>query len=127
MPSTQLVKDFGAQEIPDVAKWDPTLTEHVVGVLRPVAKHYFRSEVHNLGRIPSGGALLVSNHSGGPTTTDLPTFAVHFYDKFGYHRPLYTLSHDVLSVGFRCWPPSTSPPDSAKTRMSPRSMPTSAR
>jgi 1-acyl-sn-glycerol-3-phosphate acyltransferase len=100
MPSAQLVKDSAAQEIPDVAKWDPTLTERVVGLLRPVAKRYFRSEVHNLARIPSGGALLVSNHSGGPTTTDLPTFAVHFYDKFGYDRPLYTLSHDVLSVGF---------------------------
>jgi 1-acyl-sn-glycerol-3-phosphate acyltransferase len=100
MPSAQLVKDTAAQEIPDVAKWDPTLTARVVGLLRPVAKRYFRSEAHNLARIPSGGALLVSNHSGGPTTTDLPTFAVHFYDKFGYDRPLYTLSHDVLSVGF---------------------------
>jgi 1-acyl-sn-glycerol-3-phosphate acyltransferase len=100
MPSAQLVKDPAAQQIPDVAKWDPTLTERVVGMLRPIAKRYFRSEVHNLGRIPSGGALLVSNHSGGPTTTDLPTFAVHFYDRFGYDRPLYTLSHDVLSVGF---------------------------
>jgi 1-acyl-sn-glycerol-3-phosphate acyltransferase len=99
MPSARPVKDPAVQQIPDVAKWDPTLTERVVGVLRPIAKRYFRSEVHNLGRIPAGGALLVSNHSGGPTTTDLPTFAVHFYDRFGYDRPLYTLSHDVLSVG----------------------------
>ena len=65
----------------------------------PDCQTLFRSEVHNLARIPAGGALLVSNHSGGPTTTDLPTFAVHFYDRFGYDRPLYTLSHDVLSVG----------------------------
>lgn len=99
MPSSQLVKDSAAQHIPDVAKWDPVLTQRVVGLLGPIAKHYFRSEVHNLGRIPAGGALLVSNHSGGPTTTDLPTFAVHFYKRFGYDRPLYTLSHDVLSVG----------------------------
>jgi 1-acyl-sn-glycerol-3-phosphate acyltransferase len=99
MPSARPVKDPAVQQIPDVAKWDPTLTERVVGVLRPIAKRYFRSEVHNLGRIPAGGALLVSNHSGGPTTTDLPTFAVHSYDRFGYDRPLYTLSHDVLSVG----------------------------
>jgi 1-acyl-sn-glycerol-3-phosphate acyltransferase len=99
MPSARPVKDPAAQQILDVAKWDPTLTERVVGVLRPIAKHYFRSEVHNLGRIPAGGALLVSNHSGGPTTTDLPTFAVHFYDRCGYDRPLYTLSHDVLSIG----------------------------
>jgi 1-acyl-sn-glycerol-3-phosphate acyltransferase len=99
MPSARPAKDSAAQQIPDVAKWDPTLTERVVGLLRPIAKHYFRSEVRNLARIPAGGALLVSNHSGGPTTTDLPTFAVHFYDRFGYDRPLYTLSHDVLSVG----------------------------
>jgi 1-acyl-sn-glycerol-3-phosphate acyltransferase len=99
VPSIQLAKDQADQQIPDVAKWDPLLTERVVGVLRLIAKHYFRSEVHQLGRIPAGGVLLVSNHSGGPTTTDLPTFAVHFYDRFGYDRPLYTLSHDVLAVG----------------------------
>jgi 1-acyl-sn-glycerol-3-phosphate acyltransferase len=99
MPSRQPVKNPADQRIPDVAKWDPALTERVVGLLRPIAKHYFRSEVHDLERVPAGGALLVSNHSGGPTTTDLPTFAVHFYDRLGYDRPLYTLSHDVLSVG----------------------------
>jgi len=99
MPSLQLVKDQVDNEIPEIAKWDPDLTKRVVGILRPVAKRYFRSEVKDLGRIPAGGALLVSNHSGGPTTTDLPTFAVDFYDRFGYDRPLYTLSHDILSVG----------------------------
>jgi 1-acyl-sn-glycerol-3-phosphate acyltransferase len=29
----------------------------------------------------------------------VPIFAVDFYDRFGYDRPLYTLSHDILSVG----------------------------
>jgi len=99
VPTLQLVKDQAYQEISETAKWDPELTKRVVGILRPVAKRYFRSEVKDLGRIPAGGALLVSNHSGGPTTTDLPTFAVDFYDRFSYDRPLYTLSHDVLSVG----------------------------
>ncbi len=99
MPSARLVKDAAEQRIPDGAKSDPALTERVVGLLRPIAKHHFRSEARNLARVPAGGALLVSNHSGGPMTTDLPTFAVHFYDRFGYDRPLYTLSHDVLSVG----------------------------
>jgi hypothetical protein len=83
VPSLQLVKsaDLASKGI---AKWDPVLTKRVVGFLRPIAKRYFRSEIRDLGRIPAGGALLVSNHSGGPTTTDLPTFAVDFYDRFGY-------------------------------------------
>ena len=82
-----------------LAKWDPDLTARLVGILRPIAKRYFRSEVRNLERIPSGGALLVSNHSGGTVATDIPILAVDFYDTLGYDRPLYTLSHDILSLG----------------------------
>ena len=99
MPTLQLVKDQPRQAVSAITKWDPELTKRVVGMLRPIAKRYFRSEVKDLGRIPVGGALLVSNHSGGSTTTDVPIFAVDFYDRFGYDRPLYTLSHDILSVG----------------------------
>lgn len=82
-----------------IAKWDPDLTRRVVGILHPIVKRYFRSQVHGLEHIPPGGALLVANHSGGMLATDLPTFAVDFYDTFGYDRPVYTLSHDVLSIG----------------------------
>ena len=30
---------------------------------------------------------------------DVPIFSVDFYDKFGYDRPVYTLSHDILFTG----------------------------
>ena len=42
---------------------------------------------------PAGGALLVSNHSGGMFTPDVLVFAPAFYDKFGFDRPVYTLAH----------------------------------
>ncbi|MDX1885342.1 lysophospholipid acyltransferase family protein [Mycolicibacterium sp. 120270] len=83
----------------ELTKWDPGLTERMVGVLRPFLKRYFRSEVRGLENMPPGGALLVSNHSGGMFPMDVPILQVDFYDKYGYDRPLYTLSHDILSAG----------------------------
>lgn len=98
MTAPQAVEDYHDANA-EIAHWDPELTERVVGILRPIVKRYFRSEVRGLSNIPRGGALLVANHSGGMLTTDPPTFAVDFYDEFGYERPLLTLSHDVYSRG----------------------------
>jgi 1-acyl-sn-glycerol-3-phosphate acyltransferase len=70
-----------------------------MGLTRPFLKRYFRSEVRGLDNMPAGGALLVSNHSGGMLPMDVPILSAHFYEKHGYDRPLYTLSHDMLSVG----------------------------
>ena len=84
----------------EIEKWDPGVTKVVVGLLRPIVKRYFRSEVHGLELLPPGGALVVSNHSGGQFARWIgPTFAVDFYDKFGYDRPIYALTHDVLFHG----------------------------
>ena len=41
----------------------------------------------------TGGALVVSNHSGGVLTPDWNVLAPAFYGKFGYDRPLYTVAH----------------------------------
>ena len=83
----------------DVDKWDRALTEHVVALTRPIVKHYFRSEVRGLDNIPPGASLVVSNHSGGLTSFDLSVFAVDYYDKYGYERPLYALGFDTIFAG----------------------------
>ena len=86
-------------KLPEITKFDPELTEKVMGILRPLLKVYHRSEVRGLENIPLGGALVVSNHSGGMLPMDVPIFSSHFYDKYGYDRPVYTLSHAMLMVG----------------------------
>ncbi|WP_061481770.1 lysophospholipid acyltransferase family protein [Mycolicibacterium phlei] len=70
-----------------------------MNVTRPFLKRYFRAEVRGLDHIPPGGALLVSNHSGGLFPMDVPILAAEYYAEHGYDRPLYTLSHDMLMVG----------------------------
>ncbi len=83
----------------ELTKWDPGLTERVMGIIRPFLKRYFRSEVRGLENMPPGGALLVCNHSGGMLPMDVPILAADFYEQYGYDRPLYTLSHDMLMTG----------------------------
>nr|WP_207569093.1 1-acyl-sn-glycerol-3-phosphate acyltransferase [Mycobacterium decipiens] len=70
-----------------------------MGVLRPVLKAYHRSQVRGLDSFPPGGALVVANHSGGMFPMDVPVFSADFYQEFGYDRPVYTLSHDILFTG----------------------------
>ncbi|GAB4661351.1 hypothetical protein MOKP101_07890 [Mycobacterium avium subsp. hominissuis] len=89
---------MGASDIEPsaVTKFDPELTERLMGVIRPVIKGWHRAEVHGLDDFPSGGALVVSNHSGGLFALDVPVFATDFYARFGYDRPVYTLTHDIM-------------------------------
>lgn len=75
------------------------MAKRLMSIARPVAKGWFRSEVRGLDNFPPGGALVVSNHSGGLLPMDMPVLAVAFYDRFGYDRPLYTLTHDLMFNG----------------------------
>src|SRR6476469_7758384 len=85
---------------PEVAKWDPGFTRQIKNWVGPVIKRYFRAEVKGLESMPSaGGALLVSNHSGGMFTPDVLVFAPAFYNKYGFDRPVYTLAHYALFAG----------------------------
>ena len=84
----------------DSAGWDPGITRRLIDAAAPLANRWFRPEVRGLESIPrTGGALLVSNHSGGMLTPDVLIFASGFYNAFGYQRPLYTLGHDGLFLG----------------------------
>ena len=87
---------------PEVAKWDPGFTRQIKNWVGPVIKRYFRAEVRGLESMPAaGGALVVSNHSGGMFTPDVLIFAPAFYDKFGFDRPVYTLAHYGVFIGQR--------------------------
>lgn len=77
-------------------KWDPDSAERLMRFARPIAKKWFRSEVKGLECVPPGGALVVSNHSGGLIAMDVPILAIDFYDHFGYDRPIFTLTHDLM-------------------------------
>jgi 1-acyl-sn-glycerol-3-phosphate acyltransferase len=72
------------------------MMRRMVTVAHPVCKRWFRSEVRGLETFPSGGVLIVSNHSGLPFAWDAPVLWVDFFEKFGYDRRLYTLGHDIL-------------------------------
>jgi 1-acyl-sn-glycerol-3-phosphate acyltransferase len=84
----------------EIAKWDPAFTKQIANAVGPAIKRWYRAEVRNVENIPpAGGALVVSNHSGGMFTPDVLIFAPAFYDTFGYDRPLYTLAHYGLFLG----------------------------
>ena len=87
----------------EISHWDPAFTEMTIAKITPVIRRWFRPEVRGLETFPSnGGALLVSNHSGGMLTPDWNVLAPAFYGRFGYDRPLYTLAHyGVFFTPFR--------------------------
>ena len=84
----------------EMAKWDPNLTRQITSWVGPLIKRYFRAEVRGIDSLPTaGGALVVSNHSGGMLTPDVLVFGPQFYAQFGFDRPLYTLGHQAIFVG----------------------------
>ncbi len=78
---------------------NPAAVAAVMPALKLVMKTYFRSEVRDVGRVPAGGALTVSNHSGGLMPMDVPILAYALVDEFGPERPFYVLAHDGLFMG----------------------------
>src|SRR6201999_356721 len=84
----------------ETAKWDPGFTKQIGDTVGPLIKRWYRAEVRNVENVPpTGGALVVSNHSGGMLTPDVLIFSPAFYERFGYDRPVYTLGHYGLFMG----------------------------
>ncbi len=78
---------------------NPTAVGAVMPVLKRLMRTYFRSEVRDVDRVPEGGALIISNHSGGLTPMDVPILGYALVDQFGSDRPFYVLAHDMLFTG----------------------------
>ncbi len=82
------VDDFG---------YDPDFTENVFyPMLRPIYRHWFRVEVRGIENIPeTGGALVVSNHSGTIAMDSLMVqLAIH--DEHPQHRVMRALGADLV-------------------------------
>jgi 1-acyl-sn-glycerol-3-phosphate acyltransferase len=86
-------------ERPEIAYWERDFTEKFKNKVSPLVKRWFRSEVRDIALMPTGPALVVSNHSGGMFTPDPVIFGTEFYDHFGYERPLYVLAHNTVLTG----------------------------
>ena len=85
---------------PGDCQWDPSVTASVANTVGTLIRRWFRAEVRGLDNIPAaGGALVVSNHSGGMLTPDVLIFGPAFYKKFGFDRPMYTLAHYGVFLG----------------------------
>ena len=83
----------------DLGQRDGDLVARLIPLLRVAMKGWFRSEVTGVEHVPDGGALVVSNHSGGLLAMDVPILAVAFVDHFGPDRAFYVLAHDLLFLG----------------------------
>jgi 1-acyl-sn-glycerol-3-phosphate acyltransferase len=55
---------------------------------------YHATEVRGFDRLPEGAFLIVGNHSGGITTTDLLGFWAEWTRRNGPERPIALLAHD---------------------------------
>lgn len=62
----------------------------------PIVRHYFRSEVRHMTRIPAEQSLIVAHHDGGVIPINGICFGVAYYDHFSFERGMYVLSHDLI-------------------------------
>ncbi|GAB92651.1 lysophospholipid acyltransferase family protein [Gordonia rhizosphera] len=76
-----------------------SVMQQLVPLMSLFVKTYFRAEVRGEQHIPDDGVLIVSNHSGGTFSVDMPMVATAFADRFGAPRNVHTIAHDVMFLG----------------------------
>jgi 1-acyl-sn-glycerol-3-phosphate acyltransferase len=79
--------------VPDV-KVDTVRRSHKI--LSAIVKRYFRSEVRGMDRVPASQTIVVTHHDGGILPINGICLGVAWYDHFGFDRPLYVLTHDLI-------------------------------
>lgn len=87
------------KEVDPLAHRNPAAVAAVMPALKLAMRTWFRSEVRDVHLVPEGGALIVSNHSGGLMPMDVPVLAYALVDEFGPERSFYVLAHDNLFMG----------------------------
>lgn len=77
------------------------MLERSFSVLQPFVRTYFRAEVRGMERVPEREqVLVVTHHDGGVLPVNGICFGVHWYERFGFDRPLYVLTHDIIHQFF---------------------------
>lgn len=81
----------------DPAARDPELVSAVLGLVRTLARTYFRLRIEDVENVPATGpVLLVGNHNGGLLPTDGFFTALAIHDHHGPERAVHALAHDFL-------------------------------
>lgn len=75
---------------------DPAFLDAHFRALSAVFDRYHDARVEGLDRVPPGPALLVGNHHGGTTNSDLFALMFAWWRHHGVDDPTYGLAHDML-------------------------------
>ncbi|MBK9262545.1 MAG: 1-acyl-sn-glycerol-3-phosphate acyltransferase [Polyangiaceae bacterium] len=98
--SKQKAHDLGAPRRHKYGHHVPQIEQRVLQrshrILSRLIKSYFRSEIRGTERLPTSQTIIVTHHDGGMLPINGICFGVHWYDQFGFDRPLYVLTHDAL-------------------------------
>jgi 1-acyl-sn-glycerol-3-phosphate acyltransferase len=73
-------------------------------ILSSLTKSYFRSEVRGKEQLPRSQTIVVTHHDGGVLPINGICFGVAWYEHFGFNKPLYVLTHELLH---NLWSPFT--------------------